>query len=167
MAFIFHHSCRCLPYSCHPCSTPEGQRGVTSHFSEGEQRPGAVLTCQLSNTAFHKQAAKVSRHKSYKGNSCMKSEQGLSACTRSNVLPPLPIARSGVNSAVWLAMVTKDICDRKKPKQIITFGLQELNHLYFSYHSTLHMASTFLNFTYSLVGLSSLTSPPVPGPMIL
>lgn len=169
MAFVFDHSCQCLPYSYYPCSTPEGQRGVTSHFSEEEQRPGVLLTCQLSNTAFHKQSAKVSRHKSNTGSSCMMSEQGPLACTRSHILPSLPVATSGVNTVQRdLLWSQRTSVIEKKPKQIIEFGLQELNHLYLSYHSTLPMASTSMsgNFANSLVDLP-LTSPPVLALVIL
>ena len=167
MAFVLHHSCQCLMHVMLVAHLRD--RGVTSHFSEGEQRPRVVVTCQLSTTAFHKQFAKVSRYKSYTGNSCIKSEQSPSACTRSHILPHLPVATSGVNTVRCdLPWSQRTSMIEKKPKPIIKFGLQELNHLYLSYHSRLHKSSTSMsgNVTHSPVGLP-LTSPPVPGPMIL
>lgn len=116
MALIFHHSCQRLPYSCHPCSTPEGQRGVTSQFCEGEQRPGAVLTCQLSNTASHKQAEKDSRqilhrkflHEVWTG--------PFSSCKEPHSPTSSSCYRWCEHSTASLAVVTEDICDRKETK---------------------------------------------------
>lgn len=133
-------------------------RGATSHFSEGEQRPGVVSTHQLSNTAFHKLFRKGSRNKSYTGSSCMKSEQSPFTCIRSHVLQPLPAATSAVKTVQqdlpWSQRTSVTV---KKPRQIIKFGLQEMN---ISYHSPLHVSSTFMsgNVTYTPTRFTSYRS---------
>lgn len=99
----------------------------------------------------------------------MKSEQGPVACTRSHILPPFTVPTSGVNRVQRdLPRAQMPSVIEKKPKQIIQFGLQELNHLHLLYHSTFHMASASMSGDVMLrpVGLP-LASPPVPSPMTL